>query len=120
MNVQEPGTCAVLYTATATGPPHVSDMKGKVGTRAPPHIEYTANLPHQSAAAIGTTTGTSVGAPLGIGQLKLEGPMRYSSGQKPSMRAWLVEVEQWMPLMCYPPADWVDIVATRLDGAAST
>ena len=69
---------------------------------------------------MGTTAGTSTGTPLGIVQLKLEGPTRYSGGRKPSVRAWLVEVERWMRLMRYPLADWVDIVATWLDGAAST
>ena len=65
----------------------MSNVKGKVGTGAPPHIEYTADLPHQLAATMGTTAGTSAGAPLGIGQLKLEGLARYSSGRKPSVRA---------------------------------
>ena len=69
---------------------------------------------------MGTTAGTSAGMPLGIGQLKLEGPARYFGGQKPSVQAWLVEVERWMHLMRYPLADRVDIVATRLDGGAST
>ena len=97
----------------------MSDVKGKVGIGAPPHIECIANLPHQSAATMGTTARTSTGAPLGIGQLKLEGPVRYSGGRKSSVRAWLVEVEQWMRLMRYPPTDWVDIVVTRLDEATS-
>ena len=69
---------------------------------------------------MGTTVGTSMGAPLGIGQLNLEGPARHSGGRKSSVRAWLVEVERWMSLMRYPPADWVDIAATWLDGAVST
>ena len=86
-------------------PPSVFDVKGKVRTKAPPTISYTADLPHPLVATIGTIAGTSVGAPLGIGQLKLEGPARYSSGWKPSVRAWLVKVEQWMCLMRYPLAD---------------
>ena len=101
-------------------PPSVSDVKGKVRTEAPPTVSYTADLPHPSAATMGTTTGTSSGTPLCVGQLKLEGPARYFGGQKPSVRAWLVEVERWMRLMYYPPADWVDIVATRLNDVEST
>ena len=62
----------------------MSDVKGKVGTEAP-HLSYIADLPHPSAATMGTTAGTSTGAPLGISQLKLEGPTRYSGGQKPSV-----------------------------------
>ena len=102
-----------------SNPPSMSDVKGKVRIDTPPTVLYTADLPHQSVATMGTTAGTSMGTPLGIDQLKLEGPVRYSGGQKPSVRAWLVEVERWMRLMRYPPAGWVDIVATRLDGAAS-
>ena len=83
----------------------MSETKDKMRTDAPPTVLYTTDLPHPSAATMGTTAGTSAGAPLGIGQLKLEGPVRYSGGQKPSVRAWLVEVERWMRLMRYPPAD---------------
>ena len=75
-----------------SSPLSVFDEKGKVRTEAPPTVSYTADLPHPLAATMGTTAGTSLGAPLGIGQLKLEGPARYSGGQKPSVQAWLVEV----------------------------
>ena len=71
----------------------MSNVRGKVGTEGPPHLSYIADLPHLSAATMRTTVGRSVGAPLGIGQLKLEGPARYSDGWKPSVQAWLVEVE---------------------------
>ena len=98
----------------------MSNVKDKVRAEAPPTVSYTADLPHPLAATMGTTAGTSASTPLGIGQLKLEGLARYSGGQKPSVRAWLVKVERRMHLMCYPPADWVDIVATWLDGAAFT
>ena len=89
-------------------------------TEAPPIVLHTTNLPHPSVATMGTTGGTSAGVPLGVGLLKLDGLARYSSGRKPSVRACLIEVEQWIRLMCYPPADWVDIMATQIDGAAST
>ena len=119
-NLPPPCLPPISEKSAQFSPPSVSDVKGKVRTEAPPTMSYTADLPHPSAATMGTTAGTSTGAPLGIGQLKLEGPARYSGGRKSSVRAWLVEVERWMHLMRYPPADWVDIVATRLDGAAST
>ena len=119
-NLPPPCLSPISEKSALPSPPPVFDVKGKVGTRAPLHIEYTADLPHQLAATMGTTAGTSTGAPFGIGELKVEGPARYSSGRKPSVRAWLVEVERWMHLMRYPLADWVDIVATWLDGAAST
>ena len=53
-------------------PPSGPHTKGKMRTDAPLTILYTANLPHPSAATMATTTGTSTGVPLGIGQLKLE------------------------------------------------
>ena len=76
-----------------SSPPSVSEEKGKLRTEAPPTISCTADLPHPSAATTGITIGTSSGAPLGSGQLKLERLARYFIGQKPSARAWLVEVE---------------------------
>ena len=119
-NLPPPCLSPINEKSAQSSPPSVSDAKGKVRTEAPPTVSYTADLPHPSAATMGTTARTSAGTPLGIGQLKLEGPARYSGGRKSSVRAWLVEVERWMRLMRYPPADWVDIVAARLDGAAST
>ena len=104
-NLSPPCLSPISEKSAQSGPPPMSDVKGKVGTEAPPFVSYTADLPHPSAATMGTTAGTSAGAPLGIGQLKLEGLARYSGGRKPSVRAWLVEVERWMRLMRYPPAD---------------
>ena len=86
-----------------SSPPLVVDGKGHVRTEAPPTILVTAHLPHPLVATKGASAGTSVGTPLGIGQLKLEGPARYSSGRKPSVCVWLVEVERWMHLMRYLP-----------------
>ena len=103
-----------------TSPFLVSDEKGKVWAEAPPTVSYTADLPHPSATTMGTIAGTSSGAPLSVSQLKLEGLVWYSGGRKPSVRAWLVEVERWMRFMCYAQADWVDFLATWLDGVAST
>ena len=120
LNLPPPCLSPIGEKSAESSPPSMSDVKGKVRTEAPPTVSYTAELPHPSATTMGTTAGTSAGTPLGISQLKLEGPARYSGGRKPSVRALLVEVERWMCLMRYPPADWVDIVVTRLDGAAST
>ena len=51
------------------GPPPMSNVKGKAGTGAPPcpegHIEYTANLPHQLVATMGTTAGDKCGCATG-------------------------------------------------------
>ena len=104
-NLPPPCLSPISEKSALSSPPSVYDVKGKVRTEAPHTMLYIANLPHQLAATMGTTTGASAGAPLGIGQLKLEGPTRYSGNQKPSVQAWLVEVEKWMHLMRYPPAD---------------
>ena len=79
-NLPPPCLSPISEKSAQSGPPPVSDVKGKVGTEAPPYVSYTADLPHPSTATMGTTAGTSSGAPLGIGQLKLEGPARYSGG----------------------------------------
>ena len=63
-----------------SSPLSVFDEKCKMRTEAPPTISYTADFPHPSAATMGTIATTSSGAPLGIGQLKLEGPARYFGG----------------------------------------
>ena len=87
-----------------SSPLSVSDEKAKVRTEAPLTVSYMADLPHPSAATMGTTARTSLDALLGISQLKLEGRTRYFGGWKPSVRACLVKVERWMCLMCYPPS----------------
>ena len=120
-NLPPPCLSPISEKSAQSSPPTVSDVKGKVRTEAPPTMSYTADLPHPSAATMGTTAGTSTGAPLGIGQLKLEGPARYSGGRKPSVRAWLVEVDcwtVWMPsimlyVLCACPLD-VGIVCVFL------
>ena len=50
--------------------------------------------------------------------MKLEAPPRFN-GKRPRVQEWLVDIWRWMRLMRYPPEDWVDIVATRCEGAAS-
>ena len=71
-NLPPPCLSPISEKSTHSGPPPVSDVKGKVGTEAPPFLSYTADLPHPSTATMGTTAETSAGAPLGIDQLKLE------------------------------------------------
>ena len=71
---------SISEKSALSNPPSVSDAKGKVRTETPPHILYTADLPHSSAATMGTTVGTSSCAPLGISQLKLEELERYFGG----------------------------------------
>ena len=73
-----------------------------------------------------TPTGAQSGiAPVPRGQpavpvanLKLEPPPRFNGGRHPGVRAWLQTVERWLCLQQYRVEDWVDIVPTRLEGAA--
>ena len=58
--------------------------------------------------------------PHAVGALRLEAPARYAGGAKPGVRTWLREVSRWMWLMVYPQAKWINIVATRTEGTASS
>ena len=58
--------------------------------------------------------------PLAVGALRLEAPPRYQGGTRPGVRAWLREMGRWMSLMDYPQQKWIDIVATRTEGAANS
>ena len=56
---------------------------------------------------------------VGVGQMKLDAPPRYGGGRKPSARVWLSQMDCYMRLMKYPQSDWLDVVAMRVEGAAS-
>ena len=62
----------------------------------------------------------SAARPLAVGALRLEAPPRYQGGTRPGVRAWLREMARWMSLMDYPQRKWIDIVATRTEGAANS
>ena len=68
------------------------------------------------------TTSTGGSAPLTAsgGQVKIEAPPRYSGKRQPSVCIWLTQMERYMRLMKYSPSDWLDIVAMRVEGAASS
>ena len=80
LNLTPPCLSPISEKLALSNAPSVSDVKGKVRIDAPPTVSYTTDLPHPSTATMGTTAGTSMGTPLGIGQLKLEGVARYSGG----------------------------------------
>ena len=52
--------------------------------------------------------------------MKLEAPPRYSGKRQPGVRVWLAQMQRYMRLMRYDPSDWLDVVAMRVDGAASS
>ena len=81
----------------------------------------------KSLSLVGKSTGmpetTSGGFPPqtdGVGQMKLEAPPQYSGKRQPRARVWLTQMERYMRLMRYAPTDWFDVVAMRVEGAASS
>ena len=56
---------------------------------------------------------------MGLGQMKFDAPPRYGGGRHPSVHVWLGLMERYMRLTNCPPRDWLDIVALRVEGAAS-
>ena len=74
------------------------------------------------AAGTSGVSGTAGGAVMGVGvgQMKLDAPPRYGGGRRPGVRVWLSQMERYMRLMKYPRSDWLDVVAMRVEGAASS
>ena len=52
--------------------------------------------------------------------MKLDAPPRYNGARKPGARVWLQQMERYMRLMHYDPMNRLDIVAMRIEGAASS
>ena len=67
-----------------------------------------------------TSAGGS--APLIVvgGQVKIEAQPRYSGKRQQGVHMWLTQMERYVKLMQYCPSDWLDIVAMRVEGAASS
>ena len=93
----------------------------------PPHVDFTASVSGEDVSLVDkpvdvATTSAGGSAPLTAagGQVKIEAPPRYSGKRQPSVRVWLTQMERYMRLMRYSPSDWLDIVAMRVEGAASS
>ena len=98
------------------------------------HEDYTASMLAWEPLGVGSTNpvgGTALGSGLsgniplmplaiGVGQMKLDAPPRYAGQRQPGVRVWLTQMQRYMRLMRYPPSDWLDVVAMRVEGAAST
>ena len=52
--------------------------------------------------------------------MKLEAPLQYSGKKQLGARVWLTQMERYMQLMHYAPTNWLDVVAMRVEGAASS
>ena len=83
-------------------------------------VEETVSLVGKSTGMPIATSGGFVPQTAGVGQMKLEAPPRYSGKRQPGARVWLTQMERYMRLMRYAPTDWLDVVAMRVEGAASS
>ena len=82
--------------------------------------EESVSLVGKSTVLPETTSGGFAPHTAGVGQMKLEAPPRYSGKRQPGARVWLTQMERYMRLMRYAPTDWLDVVAMRVEGAASS
>ena len=82
--------------------------------------EESVSLVGKSTGMPATTSGGFAPHTAGVGQMKLEAPPRYSGKRQPGARVWLTQMERYMRLMRYAPTDWLDVVAMRVEGAASS
>ena len=83
-------------------------------------IKESVSLVGKSTGMPGTTSGGFAPQIAGVGQMKLEAPPQYSGKRQPGARVWLTQMERYMKLMRYAPTDWLDVVAMRVEGAASS
>ena len=83
-------------------------------------VSDTVSLLGKGPSMTGPAPGGFAPPAAGVGQMKLEAPPRYSGKKQPSVRTWLSQMERYMRLMKYDPADWLDVVAMRVEGAASS
>ena len=82
--------------------------------------EESVSLVGKSTGMPATTSGGFAPHTAGVGQMKLEAPPRYSGIRQLGIRFWLTQMERYMRLMSYTPTDWLDVVAMRVEGAASS
>ena len=55
-----------------------------------------------------------------VGQMKLEAPPWYYGKRQLGVRVWVMQMEHYMCLMRYAPNDWLNVVAMRVEGVASS
>ena len=108
----------VTSRVTGTGPEYTSDSRAVPSPRMMSDMGPTGNT--TAGTLFPGTSGTAAVAGPGVGQMKLDAPPRYSGGRRPSVRVWLSQMERYMRLMRYPNTDWLDIIAMRVDGTASS
>ena len=83
-------------------------------------VEESVSLVGKSTGIPETTSGGFAPHIVGVGQMKLEAPPRYSGKRQLGARVWLTQMERYMKLMRYAPTDWLDVVAMQVEGTASS
>ena len=101
------------------GPEFLSYSRAAPATRMVSHMGTEDTHPEAAGTSGGGGTGGAA-VSVGVGQMKLDAPPRYGGGRRPGVRVWLSHMERYMRLMKFPPSDWLDIVAMRVEGAASS
>ena len=93
----------------------------------PPYVDFTASVSEENVSLVDkpvhvatTSTGGFVLLTAADGQVKIEPPPRSSGKRQLGVHVWLTQMEWYMRLMKYTPSDWLDIVAMRVEGAASS
>ena len=83
-------------------------------------VEESVSLVGKSTGMPETTSGGFAPQTVGVGRMKLEAPLQYSGKRQLGARVWLTRMERYMRLMHYAPSNWLDVVAMRVEGAASS
>ena len=83
-------------------------------------VEESVSLVGKSTGTPEATSGGFVPQSVGVGQMKLEAPPRYSGKRQPRARVWLTQMERYMKLMHYAATNWLGVVAMRVEGVVSS
>ena len=104
-------------SGSQTGRLAVSPQKDPLAGLPPPGLSLGTTPPAWTASGIPGPVPSGVVVPTLVNP-KLDPPPQFNGGKQPGVRAWLQSVEHWMRLQHFRAEEWVDIVATRLEGAA--
>ena len=115
-----------LFTGKATVAEKGKFLDLMIGSP-PPYVDFTASVSGKDVSLVDkpadvamTSAGGSATLIVVGAQVKIEAPPRYAGKRQPSVRVWLTQMERYMRLMKYSPFDWLDIVAMRVEGVASS
>ena len=119
---EHPKKPLMIQNVQGAGPQFSMQSEAAPATRMVSHMGTADTNPQTAGTSVGGAGGAAAAATtsVGVGQMKLDAPPRYGGGRRPGVRVWLSHMERYMRLMKYPPEDWLDVVAMRVEGAASS